>query len=87
MNVPSSSIKAQVRAFISDNFIMGSEAVKFADGDSFLEHHIIDSTGFLELVTYIEETFGFTVADDEMTPENLDSLDAIEAYVTRRRVD
>ena len=84
MSLATSTVKTQVRAFINDNFIMGADGAKFADGDSFLEHHIIDSTGFLELVTYIEENFGFQVADDDMTPDNLDSLDAIDAYVARK---
>jgi acyl carrier protein len=77
-------IKAQVRTYIADNFVMGSNAPKFADGDSFLDKHIIDSTGFLELVTFLEEKFGIQVEDDEMIPENLDTLDNIDAYVTRK---
>jgi len=77
-------IKGQVRTYIADNFIMGSNAAKFGDGDSFLDLHIIDSTGFLELITYIEEQFGIQVEDDEMIPENLDSLDSIQAYVTKK---
>ena len=85
MNQAATTVKAQVRAFIGDNFIMGSEGADFADSDSFLERHIIDSTGFLELVSYIEEQYHFAVADEDMTPENLDSLDAIDAYVTRKR--
>jgi acyl carrier protein len=76
--------KTSVREFILDNFIIGSRAATFGDADSFIEHHIIDSTGFLELVTYLEETFGFVVADEEMVPENLDNLNAIAAYVARK---
>lgn len=77
-------IKSQVRKFIQDNFIMGGDAGHFADADSFMEHHLIDSTGFLELVTHLEEVYGIQVQDEEMIPENLDSLDAIEAYVRRK---
>ena len=80
-----SEVKAQVRQFIMDNFVMGSDTPAFADSDSFLDQHIIDSTGFLELVSYVEATFGFAVKDDEMVPENLDSLDNIDAYATRKR--
>jgi acyl carrier protein len=79
-----SDIKSQVRTYIVDNFIMGGNGASFKDTDSFMEKHIIDSTGFLELVTYLEDTFKFTVADDEMVPENLDSLSAIDAYVARK---
>lgn len=75
--------KATVRQFIQDNFIMGSNGPTFADGDSFMDLHIVDSTGFLELVTFLEERYGIQVGDDDMVPENLDSLDNIAAYVSR----
>ena len=78
------NIKAKVRAYIVDNFIMGGNADHLKDADSFMETHVVDSTGFLELVTFIEETYGFAVDDDEMVPENLDSLDNIDAYVQRK---
>jgi acyl carrier protein len=78
------NIKAQVRAYIVDNFIMGGNADHLKDGDSFMETHVVDSTGFLELVSFIEETYGFSVTDDDMVPENLDSLDNIDAYVRRQ---
>lgn len=77
-------IKAATRRFIADNFIMGSKAKPYADGDSFIDRHIMDSTGFLELITHLEETYGITVNDEEMVPENLDSLDAIAAYMARK---
>ena len=79
-------IKVQTRRFIQDNFIMGSQAKPFADRDSFIEHHIIDSTGFLELITHLEEVYGITVEDEEMVPENLDCLDAIAAYMARKLI-
>jgi acyl carrier protein len=78
-------IKAQVRTYIVDNFIMGGNGAQFKDADSFMEKHIVDSTGFLELITYLEEAYGFAVEDEEMLPENLDSLNAIEAYVLRKK--
>jgi acyl carrier protein len=76
-------IKTVVREFLLDNFVMGSDAV-IADDVSFMKTHILDSTGFIELVTFIEETFGIKVADEEMVPENLDSLLNIEAYLERK---
>jgi acyl carrier protein len=79
-----SDIKAQVRQFIDDNFLMGAQRTQYADGDSFMTHHLVDSTGFLELVMFLEETWGIQVEDEEMVPENLDSLNAIEAYVRRK---
>lgn len=77
-------IKQRVRQYIVDNLYIGSATIAFADGDSFMRKHIIDSTGFLELVSFLEDSFGFQVADEEMTPEHLDSLDNIAAYVTRK---
>lgn len=77
--------KSLVRGFIVENLFMGAGGMEFSDDDSFLEKHIIDSTGFLELVSFIEETFGFRVEDHEMVPECLDSLNNIEAYVARKR--
>jgi acyl carrier protein len=79
-------IKAQVRQFIQDNFILGAKAAKFADGDSFMDHHLVDSTGFLELITYLEESFGIVVEEEDMVPENLDSLDAIEAFLAVKHI-
>jgi len=79
-----SDIKQQVRGFIASNFII-SDLDKLADGASLLEHRILDSTGFIELVSFLEETFKVQIQDDEMVPENLDSLDNIEAYIHRKR--
>lgn len=78
-------IKQQVRAYIIDNFLMGEAAGELGDDTSFMERHIIDSTGFLELIAFLEETFGIKVKDEEMVPENLDSLSSIEAYVRSKR--
>jgi acyl carrier protein len=76
--------KADLRRFLQSNFILGADTSPLADGDSFLEHHVLDSTGFLELITHLEETYGIKVGDDEMIPENLDSLDALEAFLGRK---
>jgi acyl carrier protein len=78
-------VRKKVRDYIVDNFIMGGDEARFADADSLMEKHIIDSTGFLELVTFLEENYAFVVEDEEMVPENLDSLDNIESYVQRKR--
>lgn len=84
MSAVAQDIKSQIRQFILDNFVMGAKGLQLSDSDSFMERHIIDSTGFLELVTYLEETFGIQVADDDLIPENLDSLNNLEAYVGRK---
>ena len=78
-------IKNLVRNFLLDNFVMGGN-VEIADDASFMKGHILDSTGFIELILFIEETFGVKVDDDEMLPENFDSLLNIESYVGRKRL-
>ena len=80
-----SDIKAALRRYIEDSFIMGTGSAALGDADSFLEHHVLDSTGFLELIAHLEETYAIRVGDDEMVPENLDSLDAVAAYLARKR--
>ena len=73
-----------LRQYIQDNFILGSAGANFGDGDSFMEMGILDSTGFLELIAHIEGTYGITVMDEEMIPENLDSLNSLVAFLSRK---
>ena len=80
-----SDIRAALRRYIEENFIMGTGSTALGDADSFLEHHVLDSTGFLELIAHLEETYAIRVGDDEMVPENLDSLDAVAAFLARKR--
>jgi acyl carrier protein len=77
-------IKDTVRQFLLDNFVMGGN-VTIGDDTSFMKDHILDSTGFIELIMFIEETYGVKVDDDEMLPSNFDSLNNIEGYVDRKR--
>jgi len=71
-----------IRCFICDNFIV-SEG-DFTDDDSMLEKQIIDSTGVLELVAFLEEQFGIRVADEEMVPDNLDSVNRICDFLSQK---
>ena len=77
-------IEGAVRQFVVDKFMFGEGADKLSNDTSFLETGLIDSTGVLELVMFLEEKFRVKVADDEMLPENLDSVTAIAAFVTRK---
>jgi acyl carrier protein len=77
-------LKQQLRDFVTSNFYVADPA-SLDERASLLEHGIIDSTGVLEVIAFIEETFGITVEDSEMLPENLDSIEQIEAFVTRKR--
>lgn len=86
MTIPESAIniKEKVKGFIDERFLAGAGFKEFGDDDSFLENGIIDSTGVLELVTFTEETFGVDIDDEEMTPDNLDSLDKITAFINAK---
>lgn len=75
-----SEVKSTVREFVVENFLFG-EGDSLHDDSSFSEEGIIDSTGILELVTFLEERFAISVEDEELIPENLDSLINIEIYL------
>lgn len=77
-------IKEQVRAFITSNFYVADTAT-LEDGASLLDCGIIDSTGVLEVIFFIEETFGITVEDSEMLPDNLDSIERIANFIARKK--
>jgi acyl carrier protein len=77
-------ISGALKRFIGENFMFQEEIDSLPDDTSFLDAGIIDSTGVLELVCFLENTFGIQVADDEMLPENLDSIRAITGYVKRK---
>ena len=83
--MPSVTVAQQVRSFLVENYMMGQE-FSLDDGDSFLENGIIDSTGVLQLVAFLQETYGFTVEEGELRPENFDSINNISGYVSRKRI-
>lgn len=78
-------IKAEVRNFILDNFMMGMDSENLGDRDSLLDKGIIDSTGVLELVGFLEESFEIRVDDEDLIPENLDSVEKIVSYIGRKQ--
>jgi acyl carrier protein len=76
-------LKTKLGKFIIDNFLFGNgDGLK--DDTSFIEEGIIDSTGVLELVTYIEEEFDIKIEDEDLIPENFDSINNIAAYLLTR---
>ncbi len=77
-------IALPLRDFIRENFLFGQDAA-FSDDDSFLEQGIIDSTGVLELVTFLEDQFKIAIDDDELVPENLDSISNLVRFVESKR--
>jgi acyl carrier protein len=78
-------MRAELRQFVVDNFLLGDASVVLLDSDSFMATGTIDSTGMLELVMFLETTFGIQVADRELVPENLDSIDNVIQFVDRKQ--
>ena len=76
--------REQVRDFIIKTAILSSSDQQLNDDDSFLEKGIIDSTGILELVSFIEEKFDFEVSDDELIPDNFDSVNQLIKYIKKK---
>ena len=76
-------LNTTIRQFIIENFLF-EEDENLKEDTSFLEAGIIDSTGILELVSFIEENYGITVEDEELIPENLDSIANEVAYLNRK---
>jgi acyl carrier protein len=79
------TVTAEIRNFIVTNFLFGQDGKSFSDEQSFLDNGIIDSTGLLELVSFVEQQYGIAVADRELVPENLDSLRNISRFVVAKR--
>jgi acyl carrier protein len=77
------SVENRVREFIAQTFVMADAAGLSAD-QSLLAARLIDSTGVLELVSFLEEQFQIQVADDELVPENLDTISNIVSYIERK---
>lgn len=75
------TIEADVRGFVTDNFLFGRKNAKLAGDDSLLEQGLIDSTGVLELVSFIENKFEIKVEDDDLVPDNLDSINRLIAFI------
>ena len=78
-------LEQQIRDFVTSNFYV-ADPKSLENSTSLLEAGVIDSTGVLEVIMFIETTFGVTVEDSEMLPENLDSIERIAAFVARKQV-
>jgi len=80
----SDTIAHEIREFVISNFLFGQPGSGLLDDQSFLETGIIDSTGVLELVAFLEQRYGISVADRELLPENLDSINNVSRFVTTK---
>jgi acyl carrier protein len=78
------TIEREVRGFLQETFPLAADASSVPADGSLIELGVIDSTGVLEVVGYLESRFGFEIPIHEIAPENLDSIDAIVAYVDAR---
>jgi acyl carrier protein len=74
----------QIRDFLASNFYI-ADAKSLSTTESLLDQGIVDSTGVLEVIGFIEETFGITVEDSELLPENLDSIQGIAQFIASKR--
>lgn len=81
MNGP---LRTEIRSFLIDNFLFGEGGDSLTDDDSLVEAGLIDSLGVAELVAFIEGRFGVVADDDELVPDNFDSVARIAAFVERR---
>jgi acyl carrier protein len=77
-------VETTIRAFMMENFAYGDQAEALDRSESLLEAGLIDSTGVLELVAFLEQRFELRVADEEIVPANLDTIAGIAAYVRRK---
>ncbi len=77
--------KKQIREFIFENFLFDADATALQDDTSFLEQGIIDSTGILEVINWLEETFSMKIDDEEMIPANLDSVNNLAVFIARKK--
>ena len=76
--------QTKIRNFISENYLFSEDAEELDNDDSFLEKGIIDSTGVLELIMFIEDVYGIEVLDEEVIPDNFDSVKKLCAYLDRK---
>ena len=85
MTAPTSNPVAQrVRRFIAENFFVSDPSL-LADDASLITEGVVDSTGLLEVIAFLESEYGISVLDQEMVPDNLETVGRISAFVERKR--
>ena len=80
------NIEQQLREYILENFLFTDDQSILNNGDSFLVKGILDSTGILEVIYFLEDEFGIKIEDEEMIPENLDSINNLVAFVNKKTI-
>ncbi|WP_313523300.1 acyl carrier protein [Shinella sp.] len=81
----SDATRTAIRAFIVENFLFGDDSQPLAADLSLIDNDLIDSTGILELVGFLEERFAISVADADIVPANLDTIDRIAGFIARKQ--
>lgn len=79
------SIRDSLRRFLLENYLFTDDQSRLKDSDSFLDNGILDSTGILDVILFVEENHHVKVSEDEMVPDNLDSIDALVAFVEKKQ--
>ncbi len=79
------TILKEVREYVVENFLLGEEEDELSDSESFLESGLIDSTGILEVIAFLEETYDVEIEDEEMIPENLDSVQRVARFIASKK--
>lgn len=77
-------LKNEIKQFIVETFLVGDEKDSLSDSDSFMAKGYIDSTGILELTQHVEESYNFTIEDEEMIPSNLDSINNLVEFISKK---
>lgn len=85
VRVTAEEAQQAITAFIVENFLFGNAKEAPAPAASFLETGLVDSTGVLEIVSFLEGKYGISVGDDELTPQNLDSVANLASFVVRKK--
>jgi len=78
------SVEPRVRQFLLNNYLFTDDDAALGNDDSLLQKGIVDSTGMMELIAFLEEQFAIRIDDDEMVPDNLDSVNNIVAFLARK---
>jgi acyl carrier protein len=77
-------IEDQIKQFIAQNLLFSQDGYPYADDTSFLQEGVVDSLGVMELVGFVQKTFGLTVDQQEITPDNFDSVAKLAGFVRRK---
>lgn len=80
---PMQNVEEVIRSYIAENILFSNNGYPYSDDASFLEEGIIDSMGIMELVMFVEETFGISVEDEDLVPDNFDSVKKLATYIPR----